>query len=300
MKHRIPATVATALVAGLTLAACGGQASTGTDDAPLTAMTSFYPLLYVTQQVGGDRVDATSLTPPGAEPHDLELSPNAVAQLGAADVVVYLDGFQPAVDEAVEQTGPAIVVDAADHTGLSGEPADEDGHAGADPHFWLDPLRLGAVAADVAEALGTADPDGAAVYTANAERLRDELATLDAEFHEGLARCESSTIVVSHDAFGYLTETYGLEQVSIAGLDPEAEPSPARLAEVAAVVEDEGVSTVFTESLVSSRVAETLAADLGVRAAVLDPLEGLVDETKDYQQVMRENLAALREALGCA
>ncbi|MHB1062955.1 MAG: metal ABC transporter substrate-binding protein [Georgenia sp.] len=291
MKHRAAATVATLLATTVTLAACGGgQTGSSDDDGGVTALASFYPLQYVTEQVGGDRVDVTSLTPPGAEPHDLELSPRAVAQLGAADLVVYLSGFQPAVDDGVEQTSPQHVVDAATRADLET----------AEPHLWLDPVRLGAVAGDVADALSVVDPDGAAGYAANAARLRDELAALDTEFRDGLASCERRTIVVSHEAFGYLAETYDLEQIGIAGLDPETEPSPARLAEIAAVVRAKGVTTVFTESLVSSQVAETLAADLGVAAAVLDPVEGLVDDTKDYQQVMRENLAALREALTCA
>lgn len=341
MKRRAAATVATILTTTVALGACGSAQPTGTGDAEVSALASFYPLQYVTEQVGGDRVDVSSLTPAGAEPHDLELSPNAVAGLSTADVVVYLSGFQPAVDEAVEQTSPARVVDAAmhadletvgphTHDGETAEPAHsdeatnddhaddaahtdettadeehsaDDGHghaAGADPHFWLDPLRMGEVAADVAAALTAADPDGAAAYAANAERVQAEMAALDTELHEGLATCESRTIVVSHEAFGYLTQTYGLEQVGIAGLDPDTEPSPARLAEIADVVRSEGVSTIFTESLVSSRVAETLATDLGVAVAVLDPVEGLVDETKDYPQLMRENLAALQEALSCA
>jgi zinc transport system substrate-binding protein len=182
------------------------------------------------------------------------------------------------------------------------EPAGDDGHGheGEDPHFWLDPDRLAAVATEVSHELAEVDPDNAATYESNAEELATELAALDEEFTEGLATCERDTIVVSHDAYGYLADKYDLEQVAIAGLDPDTEPSPARLAEIGEVVEAEGVTTVFSESLVNPKVAETLAAEHGIETAVLDPVENQSDESADYQQVMRNNLEALRTALDCA
>lgn len=298
----------------------------------LTVQASFYPLQYVTERVGGDRVQVESLTPAGAEPHDLELSPAAVDGLRTADAVVYLSGFQPAVDDAVAQAAPENVLDAV-HAGVEGEGAhpaeeheaaeashskdahtegaaepapaegageDDHGHDGEDPHFWLDPERLAAVATEVSHELAEVDPDNAAAYESNAEQLTTELAALDEEFTEGLATCERRTIVVSHDAYGYLADKYDLEQVAVAGIDPDTEPSPARLAEIGEVVEAEGVTTVFSESLVNPKVAETLAAEHGIETAVLDPVEIQVDESADYQQVMRGNLEALRTALDCA
>ncbi|MFI7580985.1 metal ABC transporter solute-binding protein, Zn/Mn family [Kocuria kalidii] len=333
------------LTAALALSSCASgsadpSATTagGGPDGALTVQASFYPLEYVTERVGGDLVEVESLTPAGGEPHDLELSPSAVDSLRTADAVVYLSGFQPAVDDAVAQAAPEHVLDAA-HAGVEGEeahsaeehaaaeeshaeeahgedaPAGEshaeeeqaaatgaDGHdhGGEDPHFWLDPERLAAVATEVAHELAEVDPDNAAAYEANAEELSQELAALDEEFAEGLATCERDTIVVSHEAYGYLAEKYDLEQVAVAGIDPDTEPSPARLAEIGEVVEAQGVTTVFSESLVNPKVAETLAAEHGIETAVLDPVEGLVDESADYQQVMRENLETLRTALDCA
>lgn len=329
------------LTAALALSSCAAgsadpaattTAGGGSDEA-LTVQASFYPLQYVTERVGGDLVQVESLTPAGGEPHDLELSPAAVDGLRTADAVVYLSGFQPAVDDAVAQAAPEHVLDAA-HAGVEGEeahsaeehgaaegahaeeshgeesPAGEehaeaagaDGHdhGGEDPHFWLDPERLAAVATEVAHELAEVDPDNAAAYEANAEELSAELTALDEEFAEGLATCERDTIVVSHEAYGYLADKYDLEQVAVAGIEPDTEPSPARLAEIGEVVEAEGVTTVFSESLVNPKVAETLAAEHGIETAVLDPVEGLVDESADYQQVMRENLEALRTALACA
>ena len=294
VRVHLPRTLTLSLTAVLTLSACASSAEPtaaegGEQAETLSVQASFYPLQYVTERVGGDLVEVESLTPSGAEPHDVELSPAAVEELRTADAVVYLSGFQPAVDEAVDQAVPENTFDAA-AAGVEGE----------DPHFWLDPERLAAVATAVGRELGEVDPDNAAAYEANAEQLSGELAALDEEFAEGLATCERNTIVVSHDAYGYLAEKYGLEQVAVAGLEPDTEPSPARLAEVGEVVEAEGVTTVFSESLVNPKVAETLAAEHGVGMAVLDPVEGLVDESADYQQVMRENLEVLRAALDCA
>lgn len=304
---------ATAVLAGCT----GGPATDDAGDGRLQVLASFYPLQYVAEQVGGDLVEVSSLTPPGAEPHDLELSPRQVREVGEAGVVVVLGGFQPSVDEAVEARVPQHLVDAAQTEAVAAhmaeasaeeegeeEHADEAGdghdHAGQDPHFWLDPTLLAAVATDVATALSDADPENADAYATRLATLTDELAALDQEYVDGLADCERSVIVTSHEAFGFLTERYGLRQVGISGLDPEAEPSPARLREIRDVVDENGVTTIFTEVLVSPDVAETLADDLGITTAVLDPLESLAESTTDYREGMRTNLETLRAALGCA
>lgn len=306
-------TLPVAVSAGLTvlaLAGCssggGGTGGSGDGDG-VAVLASFYPLQYVAQQVGGDLVDVQSLTPPGAEPHDLELSPAQVDEVGRADLVVYLADFQAAVDDAVDANPPAHVVDAAQDTELhaaehSEEHAEDDehDHGTLDPHFWLDPTRLPAVADDVAAQLAEVDPDNADTYTANAAAFAQQMADLDQRYVDGLATCESRTIVTTHEAFSYLAERYDLEQVGISGVDPEGEPSPARLAEVGQVVQDEGVSTIFFETLASPKVAETLADELGVDTAVLDPLEGLTDDTQDYVSVADANLETLRTALSCA
>lgn len=300
----------------LALAACSSPGSGGSgggsgDGDGIAVLASFYPLQYVAEQVGGDLVSVDTLTPPGAEPHDLELSPAQVDEVGRADLVVYLSEFQAAVDDAVDANPPAHVVDAAQDTELHAaehaedgeeEHAEDDGHdhGSLDPHFWLDPTRLPAVADDVAAQLAAIDPDHAEEFRANAEAFAQTMADLDAEYSTGLASCESRTIVTTHEAFSYLAERYDLEQVGISGVDPEGEPSPARLAEVGKVVQDEGVSTIFFETLASPKVAETLADELGVDTAVLDPLEGLTDDTQDYVSVAQSNLETLRTALSCS
>src|SRR5690625_856761 len=319
-----PRLLAVTSLAAVALTGCAAFSDTARDDgggegAP-TVLASFYPLEYLAAEIGGDRVEVGSITPPGADPHNVELAPRTVAELEEAALVLYVSGFQPAVDEAVDVTG-ARAFDAGEHTALlttaqtghdhadhDHDHADdqdhphEDDHAdGAplDPHSWLDPARLAEVADALADELAELDPDGATTYRENADRVVATLEELDAEITAGLARCERRTIVVAHEAYGYLTTKHGLHQEGLSGIDPDAEPSPARLAEIADVVAEHDVDTVFVESLLSPAVSEALAADLGLRTAVLDALENQQDASADYVDVMRANLGALQAALRC-
>ncbi len=314
---RAPLALAAALSL-LGLAACGsstdepGDAGGSGDRVEVTA--AFYPLQWATEKVGGEHVAVDSLTKPGAEPHDLELTPKDVAQLASADLVVYLKGFQPAVDDAVaseaEDAGFDVSADADldltatedghDHSGESAEEHAEHG-TGKDPHFWLDPVRFEKVATAIGEKLATADPANAADYRANATALVSELGALDAEFEKGLASCTSTDLVTGHAAFGYLAQRYGLSQEGIAGLSPDAEPDAASLRDLAAHVEEHGVKTVYAETLVSPALAETLARETGATVAVLDPIEGITDTSRgsDYLEVMRSNLETLRRGQQC-
>lgn len=268
-------------------------------------VASFYPLAFVVEEVGGDDVVVENLTPPGAEPHDLELTPGQVRSLAEADLVVYLgQGFQPSVQDALRDID-AEVLDAFDtQEDLRAPPpheeeeANSDEGASIDPHVWLDPERLGAVVDAVADRLAQLDGAAAETIRANAIDLRTRLRELDQEFREGLARCEQTTIVTSHEAFGYLADAYGLEEVGVSGIDPEAEPSPRRFAEVADFVRRNDVTTIFFEVLVSPQTAETLAREVGIETARLDPLEG-APATGDYLSEMRSNLDALEQGLRC-
>jgi zinc transport system substrate-binding protein len=180
------------------------------------------------------------------------------------------------------------------------ESQEEHADEGKDPHVWLDPVRLAAIADRLAERLGDADAAHRDGYRARAAALRTDLESLDREFAAGLTNCARTEIVTSHAAYGYLAARYGLEQIPIAGLDPEAEPTPQRVAEVAALARERGVTTIFFETLVSPKVAETVAAEIGAKAEILDPIEGLAPGSDDtYLTVMRANLARLRAALGC-
>lgn len=290
----------------LLLAGCADASPAS--DADLTVAAAFYALEYVAAEVGGEHVDVIALASPGVEPHDLELSPNAVRKIAGADLVLYLEGFQPAIDDAVANT-EARTFDAA--TAVTLRPADADEHEGEDhhqddghdhgdndPHFWLDTELLATYGAALAEEFAELDPAHAQTYTANAQRLEAELDALDKEFEAGLAQCARDYVVTSHEAFGYLTSRYHLTQVGITGIDPETEPSPARLLEIRELVRSSGATTIFTESLVNPAVAEAIARDTGAVTAVLDPVESVTGDD-DYPAVMERNLAALREGLGC-
>jgi zinc transport system substrate-binding protein len=266
----------------LPLAGCGSSQAGGREH----VVASFYPLAFAAEQVGGSRVDVDDLTPAGAEPHDLELSPADAADVEQADLVLLLGhGFQPQVEDVAGDGDDVLRL--LDTPGLELLPS-------GDPHVWLDPVRYEKLVARIGRALGA---------EAAARRLEDRLTALDAEYRQGLAHCERRELVTSHEAFGYLAQRYGLEQIPITGLSPEAEPRPADLARVVRLVEARGVTTVFYETLVSPRIAETVARDTGASTAVLDPIEGLtedeLDRGEDYFTRMRANLRALEEGLGC-
>lgn len=265
------------ITAGL-VTGCGAGSSGGKN----SVAAAFYPLAYAAERIGSPRYHVQNLTPPGAEPHDLEPTPREVGRIVNASVVLYLShGFQPAVSKAVEQAR-GIKVDVLADLPLRGN----------DPHVWLDPVLFARTATKI----------GAALHRASSAFGAD-MRRLDREYRKGLRDCKRREIVTSHAAFGYLAARYGLDQVAITGLTPESEPSPQQLTHVVEIVRRTHATTVFFETLVSPRLAETVAREVGAHTAVLDPIEGLTpDEQKrgdDYLTLMRRNLAALRKALAC-
>ncbi|GII81179.1 zinc ABC transporter substrate-binding protein [Sphaerisporangium rufum] len=316
-----PRTLAALLGAGALLAATacspGTSAATGPAGDGPRVLAAFYPLEWLSARVAGPDAEVAGLTAPGVEPHDLELTPRQIADIGRADLVVYVKGLQPAVDEAVEQhaAGKAYDITTAagtplpappdgdhddhdDPAGHDDEAGGHDEHGATDPHVWLDPTRLAAAGTELGRRLAAADSAHAAGYTGRAETTAGELGALDQEYQRGLANCAGRTILTAHAAFGHLANRYHLKQVAISGLDPEAEPAPARLAEAARLARQEKVTTIFTETLVSPKVAEVLAREIGARTAVLDPIESRPAQG-DHLAAARANLSALRTALGC-
>jgi zinc transport system substrate-binding protein len=285
VRERIVLIVALGAVVtlGALAAGCGNDES---DASGTSVVAAFYPLAFLAERIDPD-ADVTNVTPAGAEPHDVELSARDIEHVQDADVVLYLGrGFQPALEDAA--SGRDGAVDLLQGMALLG------GETGADPHVWLDPMRFAAMARKAAAALGrpsAADPVAA------------ELEQLDRDFEAGLAHCERRELVTSHAAFGYLAHAYGLTQVPLTGVVPEAEPSARDLERLVREVEDTGATTVFFEPLVSPRLADTVAREAGVTTAELDPLEGLtegeISAGEDYFSVMRANLATLRKSLGC-
>jgi zinc transport system substrate-binding protein len=283
----------------------------------VSIVAAAYPFQFVAERVAGAYGNVVTLTQPGTEPHDLELTPRQVATVLDADLVVYEKTFQAAVDDAVAQGGEDNALDTttvvpladlgtgAEHEQAEGEDhTDEHGHSeesGLDPHVWLDPANLATIGSAVAERLSAVDPEHAADYAANAEALEQDLTALGEEYRTALADCERTEFITTHAAFGYLAKRYGLTQIGISGLSPDAEPSPARIAEVQTEAKDHGITTIFYETLVSPDVAKSIAADIGLRTDVLDPVEGITPQSRgtDYLAVMRSNLTALATANGC-
>lgn len=269
------------------LAACGG--SEEPDDSRRSIVTAFYPLTFVATSVAGDEANVSSITPAGVEPHDLELTAAQVRRVSEADLLIYVgQGFQPALDRLVPEVANTLDV-------LTVRPP---GARADDPHIWLDPSLMVGMTDTVVSAMGSVDPANAETYRENGDELIARINGLDDSFSNGLSRCERRTIVTTHESFGYLADRFNLEQVGIAGIDPDQEPSARRLNEVAEIVEARGITTIFFETLLPEDLADTVAAETGAGTAVLDPLES-PPATGDYISAMRANLSALRTALGC-
>lgn len=304
------------VVALLATGACEtGAAAQRAEPGRLTIVAAFYPFQFVAERIAGSHAQVTSLTRPGAEPHDLELTPRQVASIYDADLVIYQKHFQAAVDEAVAQNGNAhgadnvldtsTVVRLEDHGPLgedNSDPNDPAGTTNLDPHVWLDPIHMITITQAVDRKLDRIDPANSADYDRNAAGLIKQLKSLDASYRSGLASCRRTEFVTTHAAFGYLAERYGLRQISVTGLSPDTEPSPARIAEVQQLAKAHGITTIFYETLVSPAIARSIAGDLGLKTDVLDPIEGITNQSrgKNYLAVMKTNLTALRRANGCS
>lgn len=281
------------LLCAALLAGC--SAGAGQHDGKLRVVASAYPFAWLAEQVGGADVEVSNLVPPGAEPHDIELTPKQAVRVEQAAVVVYLKDFQPSVDDALGSGKQGfdlgkVVTQQALTTG--------DEQTPKDPHIWLDPVRMEAAADALAARLAEQDSAHAASYRSRAAALKRQLQEVDTVFQADLMGCERHEFVTSHSAFGYLASRYGLTQRGITGVSPDEEPSPKKVAEVAEYAKDHHVTTIFFETLVDPKVAKTVANEIGAKAAVLDPIEG-VSGGDDYLSVQRRNAAALKTALGC-
>jgi len=333
----------------------GSSAHTIAPGKTLTVSTSFYPIQYLAEAIGGPLVKVSTVTPSNVEPHDFELSGKETAELGKADLIAYVPGFQPSLDKAVKEvgSGPTVVdlskpanlvhhegveeehehgdaatsgaTDAATDAATDGATSaatdaattesseaghDEHGHdehshaegeehgSDLDPHFWLDPQRMIAVAETLEASFSKVDPTNANDYKAGLDKLKTALTNLDTQYSTGLSTCQRTTFVTSHAAFGYMADRYKLTQASISGIDPETEPSPAELANIKSVVQSTGTTTIFTEELVSPTTAQAIATETGAETNVLSPLESK-PERGDYTDAMTTNLDRLKIALAC-
>ncbi|WP_175557427.1 metal ABC transporter substrate-binding protein [Raineyella antarctica] len=317
MNHERLLAGAAALTCLTLLSACGTSSNPAQHQAgtPVRVVAAVYPYQWLTEQIGGDKVQVEGLLKPGADAHDLELTPKQVADVTQlADLVVYESHLQAPVDNAVAggTKGRALdtttlvqdLVTTTDASGHDGEtPATTQAeHQNEDPHLWLDPTNMATVAVAIRDQLSAIDPSAAATFTANTDKVVADLKGLDTEYSSGLAHCDRKVFITSHEAFGYLAHRYGLEQIAVRGLDASVEPTAARIVEVQNIAKQEGVTTIFYETALSPAVSQSIAKDGNLRTDVLDPLEAAPQDTArgaDYPGVMRANLQALRTANGC-
>jgi zinc transport system substrate-binding protein len=299
-----------AAVLGLALGMLVGPASAcrGPRSGDHTVVASFYPLYFIAERVAGRYNDVVDLTPPGVEPHEYELTVRQVARIDLARVGFYERGIAPSIDQAMTNDSPDHALDVTQVVHLAAPVAGsgvESTSDQRDPHFWQDPTLMAQATTAFVRTMAGADPTHAAYYRAQGRRLVSDLQRLDAAYRRTLASCRIHTVVVSHDAFEYLARRYaedGVDVVPIAGIEPDAEPSLQRLHDLSELIRARGVTTVFFETLASPALARSLAADLGIRTAVLDPIEGLssADPHATYLTLMRQNLAALAKAGECS
>lgn len=303
-------------------------------DSKIHIVTSFYPLAELAEQVGGDLVEVKNLVPPGAEPHDFEPSPKDILAINTADLVVVNGvGFEPWAEKVLptlESKGVKVLdvskvipellqpTEEADHEAMTDEEdtheheeehdeeeehEHEHEHFAYDPHFWLDPILYMNQAKAMEKSLSEIAPKHAENFVKNVDAYVAQLKTLDTEFSNGLKSCKLHEIVTNHAAFGYLAKRYNLTMLPISGLSPDSEPSPKRLGELTELVKKDAIKIIFTETLMSPKVSETLAKEAGVQTMVLNPLEGLTDDEikagENYVSVMKKNLGSLRTALEC-
>lgn len=279
----------------------------------LSVTASFYPLYDFARQVGGDKVSVVNMTPAGAEPHDYEPSPRELIDAHESAVFIYNGGQMEPWTEGFLSDYAHVAVRASKNielleAGHGHDHDDENSNVNVrtdvkDPHFWLDPILAQQIVTNIRDGFIQADPENEEYYTENAARYNEALAELDKDFSEGLKSCKLDTVISSHEAFSYLAARYNFEVVSIAGIEPGIEPSVAKMANLTELVKQKNIKYIFFESLVSPRLAETIANETGASTLIFDPLEGLSqadqDKGRDYISVQRDNLKNLRTALEC-
>lgn len=270
----------------------------------LQVVSSFYPLYFFASEVGGDKADVFNITPAGAEPHGYVPTALERARIENAELLIVngagLEGWAGKIEKSIDSK-KTVTVSAGE--GLATQEVVEGDEVITDPHVWLSPVLALQMVDKITAGFVAADQKNATYYTARATDLKEKLKVLDTAYRTGLASCKKRDIVTSHAAFGYMATIYGLRQVPIAGLSPDAEPSFKQMADIALFAKNNNVTVIFFESLVSPKLSETIAKEVGAKTMVLDPIEGLTDDDilagKNYVTEMERNLANLKTALEC-
>ena len=296
----------------LVLSGCtpSGEKTTVTTADKMVVATTFYPLYDLTQKIAGPDAEVYTLVPMNTEPHDFEPTPKEIARVHKASLYVALGASFAEFEEELIETLPSsvsVVIASKNVPLLIAEEEDnfeqeekEEEHGLYDPHIWLSPKNAQIMAKNIKDVLVQKDPIRAATYEKNADDLLFNLAILDEEFRQQLSECRRDVILVNHNAFSYLAEEYGFRTVSVSGLEPEVEPSPGQIKALIDAANEHGIRYLFAEELVDSRVANTIAREVGAQVLVLSPVEGITDDDQDYFSLMRQNLNNLKRALECS
>jgi zinc transport system substrate-binding protein len=280
------------------------KVSTNTANKKLQVTASFYPMYFFASQIGGDKADVMSITPAAAEPHDYEPTTQQIVKINQSNMLVLNGGIMEAWGNKIKDqlTGSNTLIVTAGE-GLINKDLNENGQKILDPHVYMDPILAKKQVAVIEKGFEKIDPKDALYFQANAKKLEGELDQLNAEFKQGLSNCKQKDFITSHAAFGYLAAQYGINQVSISGVSPDEEPSSQKLAEITQLVKQKDIKIIFVESLVSPKLSETIANETGAKTMVLDPIEGITSDGvkagHTYFTIMRDNLAALQDALQC-
>lgn len=308
-KILIPVIIILLMVSGCSNTASTKNEKTSEESKKLQIVTTFYPMYYFTKEVAGSSANVELLIPNGAEPHDWEPTAKDMAKIQDADVFIYNSQYFELWTEKVLKSindSNLKVVEAASGIklmdALESEDEEEHGHSehtsSKDPHVWLSPVLAQLEVNTIAKALEQADPKNKDQFQKNAEALNAELADLDHLYKETIDKAKKKEFVTQHAAFGYLAKQYGLTQIPIAGLSPDVEPTLGKLAELTELTKKKKVKIIYFEEMTSSKVAETLAKEIGAKTEVLNPLEGLTKKEQeqglDYLDVMKNNLESLK------
>ncbi len=275
-----------------------------TQDNKTLITTSFYPLYFLTKEITGDRAEVINLTKTGGEPHDYEPSTKDIMTIENSQLLIvngaFFESWLGKFDNEINTNNKQILKVAENLADLKFE---EDGILETDSHVWLDPVLAQKEVELINEKLKEIDPNNTKNYQENTEKLLQKLAELDNEFKLGLANCQNDKVITSHAAFAYLAKRYGFEQIAIQGLNPDEDPSPAKIAATTKLARENNISYIFFETLVSPKISETIAKEIGAGTLVFNPIEGLSDEEEqsgeNYFSIQRENLTSLRLALNC-
>ncbi|MBY6036464.1 zinc ABC transporter substrate-binding protein [Fictibacillus nanhaiensis] len=295
----------------LVTAACGNNSS-DTKDGTLNIYTTMYPLEYFTERIGGKHVNVSSIIPPGADAHTYEPSTKKMVEMSEGDAFVYnkweSDEFSSSVAETLKEEELPII-DAAkgiaythneEHKEHESSEEQHD-HSSVDPHIWLDPVLAEQMAQNIYEGLRKIKPEAKDEFKKNYDELIKDLKGLHSAFQSKVENAPKDAFIVSHAAYGYWAERYGLRQIAISGLSPSHEPSQHQIQEIIEHAKAEGISYILYEENVNNKVAAMVKKEVGANTLTLHNLETLTKEDiknkRNYLSIMKQNIDTLEKAL---